>query len=164
MSLAPSVICNLYGLTETDSCDFCLRPADQPHGFGTIGLPTNGVMFRVARDGRAVAPSETGELQSRTPFSMLGYLDNPELTDASFDDEMARCTTVPRCLVGKGRSAIQRGKTGATRPAIIWNAGISSSSPPTIEIRGAVATMASRSMIRPKDCFWRRSISHPNVN
>ena len=43
------------------------------------------VPFRLARDGRAVAAGETGEPQIRTPFGMLGYLDNPGLTDASFD-------------------------------------------------------------------------------
>jgi len=32
---------------------------------------------------------------------------------------MARWTTAPRCRVGIGRAAIQRGKTGAGRPAII---------------------------------------------
>jgi hypothetical protein len=54
-----------------------------------------------------------------------------------FSTDIARCTTAPRCLVGKERSAIQRGKTGAARPAIIWNAGISNNSPPRTEIPGA---------------------------
>ena len=70
--LAPGAIHDLYGLTETGSCDFCLSPAHQPHGFGTIGYPTDRVAFRLARDGRAVAAGETGELQIRTPFGMLG--------------------------------------------------------------------------------------------
>ena len=42
---------------------------------------------RLARNGRAVVAGETGELQIRTPFGMLGYLDNAELTDASFDGD-----------------------------------------------------------------------------
>ncbi len=83
--LAPVEIYDLYGLTETGSCDFCLGPADQPQGFGTIGRPTEGVAFRLARDGRIVAAGEAGELQIRTPFGMSGYLDNPQLTAASFD-------------------------------------------------------------------------------
>src|SRR5262249_35378466 len=61
--LAPGAIHDLYGLTETGSCDFCLIPADQPHGFGTIGRPTDRVVFRLVRDGRMVAAGETGELQ-----------------------------------------------------------------------------------------------------
>src|SRR5262249_21935130 len=30
-----AAIYDLYGLTETGACDFCLAPADQPGGFGT---------------------------------------------------------------------------------------------------------------------------------
>src|SRR5580693_8193851 len=56
--LAPAAIHDLYGLTETGSCDFHLGPAGQPQGFGTIGRPTEHVVFRIA--------SETGELQIRT--------------------------------------------------------------------------------------------------
>ncbi|MGH9806094.1 MAG: class I adenylate-forming enzyme family protein, partial [Terriglobia bacterium] len=72
--LTPAAIHDLYGLTETGSCDFCLGPADQPQGSGTIGVPTERVAFRLARDGRAVAAGEIGELQILTPFGMLGYL------------------------------------------------------------------------------------------
>jgi long-chain acyl-CoA synthetase len=114
--LAPGAIHDLYGLTETGSCDFCLSPAHQPHGFGTIGYPTDRVAFRLARDGRAVAAGETGELQIRTPFGMLGYLDNPELTDASFDGDyfrtgdLARMTTSGYVeLVGRAKDIISRG-------------------------------------------------------
>ena len=38
---SPASIHDLYGLTETGSCDFHLGPADQPQGFGTIGHPTD---------------------------------------------------------------------------------------------------------------------------
>ena len=114
--LAPGAIHDLYGLTETGSCDFCLSPADQPHGFGTIGQPTDRVVFRLVRDGRVVAAGETGELQIRTPFSMLGYLDNPELTDASFDGDYFRTGDLARMtargyveLVGRAKDIISRG-------------------------------------------------------
>jgi len=30
---------DLYGLTETGSCDFVQGPPDQPDGFGSIGAP-----------------------------------------------------------------------------------------------------------------------------
>src|SRR5580704_7480610 len=52
--LAPAAIHDLYGLTETGSCDFHLGSAGQPQGFGTIGYPTERVMFRIAGDGGAV--------------------------------------------------------------------------------------------------------------
>jgi acyl-CoA synthetase (AMP-forming)/AMP-acid ligase II len=114
--LAPAAIHDLYGLTETGSCDFHLGPADQPHSFGTIGHPTERVTFRIARDGAAVAAGETGELQIRTPFGMLGYLDNPALAEASFEGgyfktgDLARLTpdgTV--ALIGRAKDIISRG-------------------------------------------------------
>ena len=114
--LAPAAIHDLYGLTETGSCDFHLGPAGQPHGFGTIGHPTDGVTFRIARDGGAVAAGETGELQIRTPFGMLGYLDGTALTEASFDGgyfktgDLARLTADGAvALVGRAKDIISRG-------------------------------------------------------
>jgi acyl-CoA synthetase (AMP-forming)/AMP-acid ligase II len=114
--LAPAAIHDLYGLTETGSCDFHLGPAGQPHGFGTIGHPTEHVVFRIASDGRAVAAGETGELQIRTPFGMLGYLDGTALTEASFDGgyfktgDLARLTADGAvALIGRGKDIISRG-------------------------------------------------------
>ena len=46
---------------------------------------------------------------------------------------MDRCAIAARCLVGKERVAMRRGKTGAALPAIIWTAGIISSRPAMIE-------------------------------
>jgi long-chain acyl-CoA synthetase len=104
--LAPAIY-DLYGLTETGSCDFCLAPADQPGGLGSIGTPTEGVSYRIAPD---------GELQIRTPFGMLGYLDAPELTQASFADgyfktgDLARRTPEGRvALVGRAKDIVSRG-------------------------------------------------------
>jgi long-chain acyl-CoA synthetase len=106
--LAPAAIHDLYGLTETGSCDFHLGPAGQPQGFGTIGHPTERVMFRIA--------SDTGELQIRTPFGMLGYLDNPALTEASLDGgyfktgDLARLTADGAVvLIGRAKDIISRG-------------------------------------------------------
>jgi acyl-CoA synthetase (AMP-forming)/AMP-acid ligase II len=72
--LAPGTIHDLYGLTETGSCDFCLSPADQPHGFGTIGHPTDRVVFRLARDGRAASLVNFGTSTSRAPFMSASRL------------------------------------------------------------------------------------------
>jgi acyl-CoA synthetase (AMP-forming)/AMP-acid ligase II len=116
MRLAPAAIHDLYGLTETGSCDFHLGPLDQPQGFGTIGHPTDRVTFRIASDGGAVAAGATGELQIRTPFGMLGYLDDPVLTEASFDGgyfktgDLARTTADGAvALIGRAKDIISRG-------------------------------------------------------
>jgi long-chain acyl-CoA synthetase len=116
LRLAPVAIHDLYGLTETGSCDFCLGPADQPQGFGTIGRATERVVFRLVHDGRTVAAGETGELQIRTPFGMSGYLDNPQLTAAAFDGGYFRTGDIARLtaagyveLVGRAKDIISRG-------------------------------------------------------
>jgi len=59
--------------------------------------------------------------------------------------------------------AMRRGKIGVGLPAIIWNAGIMSSRLATIEIPGAIATRASRSMMMPKERVRRLPISQPSV-
>jgi len=102
-----AAIYDLYGLTETGSCDFCLPPSAQPAGFGTIGKSTEGLTFRLGPD---------SELQIRTPYGMLGYLDAPELTQASFADgyfktgDLARLTPAGFVqLIGRAKDIISRG-------------------------------------------------------
>jgi hypothetical protein len=76
---------------------------------------------------------------------------------------MARRATAPRCCVGNGRVAIQRGNMGAGLPAIICNAGITSNSPAIKEMPGVAATTDSISIIRPNDCLCRLPVSHSRV-
>jgi long-chain acyl-CoA synthetase len=106
---SPAAIHDLYGLTETGTCDFCLGPADAPHGFGSIGRATDGVAYRIAAD---------GELQIKSPFGMLGFLDDPALTAASFVDGHYRtgdlaCVTADGFvqLIGRAKEIISRGGT-----------------------------------------------------
>jgi acyl-CoA synthetase (AMP-forming)/AMP-acid ligase II len=108
---------DLYGSTETGSCDFCLRPQHQPEGLGTIGTPTEGVEFRIrAPAAQGPQEGEAGELQVRTPFGMLGYLDQPELTAASYEDGFFRTGDLARldnsgrvALIGRSKEIISRG-------------------------------------------------------
>jgi acyl-CoA synthetase (AMP-forming)/AMP-acid ligase II len=102
-------IFDLYGLTETGTCDFCLAPPDAPHGFGSIGRATPQVQYRIAPD---------GELQIKSPFGMLGFLDAPEQTAASFADGYYRTGDLARetpdglvQLVGRAKEIISRGGT-----------------------------------------------------
>jgi long-chain acyl-CoA synthetase len=88
---------DLYGLTETGSCDFCLPPAGHADGAGTIGRPTEDVAFRLlGEDGRPAPSGAQGELAIATPFGMLGYLDDPGLTAASFSDGYLRSGDLAR--------------------------------------------------------------------
>jgi len=118
LSASPqAALYDLYGSTETGSCDFCLTPQNQPQGFGTIGVPTERVEFRIRplTDQKADT-AEAGELQIRTPFGMLGYLDQPGLTGASREHGYFRTGDLARIdrngrvvLVGRSKEIISRG-------------------------------------------------------
>ena len=67
---APAELIDIYGLTETSTCDFFLMPVDAGRYAGCIGRPSPGVRFRIADD---------GELWLSSPYLMSGYLDEPDL-------------------------------------------------------------------------------------
>ena len=76
----PAELFDIYGLTETSTCDFFLMPADAERYAGCIGRPSPGVRFHiVGDDGQPVPTGEIGELNISSPFLMSGYLDQPEL-------------------------------------------------------------------------------------
>lgn len=98
---------DLFGLTETGTCDFHCGPAEQPQGFGTIGRATERIAFRIAA---------SGELRIRSPFGMLGYLDDPALTAASFEDGFFKTGDLARvdecgyvALIGRAKDIVSRG-------------------------------------------------------
>jgi long-chain acyl-CoA synthetase len=115
-ALPQAGIYDLYGLTETGSCDFCMPPAEHVDGAGSIGRPTEQVVFRlISEDGRSVAGGQ-GELAIRTPFGMLGYLDDPALTSGSFSEGYLRTGDLARLrpdgrveIVGRLKDIISRG-------------------------------------------------------
>ena len=77
---APAPLIDIYGLTETSTCDFFLMPDESVRYAGCIGRPSPGVRYRItADDGTAVETGEIGELQVSSPFLMSGYLDEPQL-------------------------------------------------------------------------------------
>jgi len=85
---------DIYGLTETGSCDFFVRPADYATAAGSIGKPGAGIEFRL--------DPGNGELQIKTPTVMRGYLDAPEATAAAFADGWFRTGDLARvCADGR---------------------------------------------------------------
>jgi long-chain acyl-CoA synthetase len=68
---APAHLIDIYGLTETSTCDFFLMPGDVPRYAGCIGRPSPGVRYRIVGD--------DGELHIASPYLMSGYLDEPSL-------------------------------------------------------------------------------------
>jgi long-chain acyl-CoA synthetase len=110
-------IYDLYGLSETGSCDFCLPPSEFAAGIGTIGTPTEQVTYRIVDENGAPAkPDGPGELLIKTPFGMLGYLDDPALSAASYVDGFLRTGDQARLrsdgrveIVGRLKDIISRG-------------------------------------------------------
>ncbi len=77
----PAELIDIYGLTETSTCDFFLMAHEAERYAGCIGRPSPGVRFRILdNDGNAVPQGELGELNISSPFLMSGYLDEPALT------------------------------------------------------------------------------------
>ncbi|MFM0337149.1 class I adenylate-forming enzyme family protein [Paraburkholderia fungorum] len=76
---------NIFGLTETSTCDFFQFPNYRRARPLSLGLPSSHVDFRVVDETMTpVSAGAIGELQIRSPYLMRGYLDEPELTTAAF--------------------------------------------------------------------------------
>lgn len=82
----------LYGSTEAGIVTN-LRPADMRRKPGSVGHPWFMTEIRVVDEaGNPVPAGEPGELFSRSPFLMNGYLDDPEATAAcTTDDGFVTC-------------------------------------------------------------------------
>jgi long-chain acyl-CoA synthetase len=116
-SLVPGLaLDDIYGLTETSTCDFHLPDAEQDRFPGTIGRPSRGVEFAIHDDdGRPLPPRVAGELVLRTPFIMKGSLDAPDLTSAAFRGAWFRTGDLAEALpqgivrlVGRSKELILR--------------------------------------------------------
>jgi long-chain acyl-CoA synthetase len=108
-SMPNTQVIDIFGLTETCSCDFFLAAHERAQLAGTIGRPGPGVQFRITDDqGRELPVAAIGELQIRTPFIMNGYLDEPDMTRGAFADGFFRTGDLARrradgCLELAGR-------------------------------------------------------------
>lgn len=77
----------LYGSTESGIITN-LRPVDMLRKPGSVGQPWYLTEVRVIDDnGDEVGPGGTGELYSRSPYLMRGYLKNPTATAACTTDD-----------------------------------------------------------------------------
>lgn len=107
---------DLFGLTETGSCDFVALHKGRPSAEGTIGRPTEGIDYRIRRLPELALPAGVGELQIRSPALMSGYLDDPGQTAAVFDDGYFKTGDLVRertdglvQLVGRSKDIVSRG-------------------------------------------------------
>ena len=79
-----------FGISEGSGA-VSFNPVDRPGRPGTVGLPMEGIEFRlVTTEGVEVPEGDTetaGELRMRGDVMMSGYLGLPEATAAAFDDD-----------------------------------------------------------------------------
>src|SRR5581483_864017 len=76
-----------WGMTETGPSGLVLGADRIMDKAGSVGLPVMHLEARIVdRDGRDVAPGETGELWVRGPSVTTGYWNRPEATAESFTD------------------------------------------------------------------------------
>lgn len=101
-------IADLYGLTETNGCDFFNEGDLFAEQLGTLGEAAPGQAARI--------DPETGELLIRTPYLMRGYLDRPDLTEAALAEGWLRTGDMAEIapsgavrLVGRLKELINRG-------------------------------------------------------
>ena len=125
---ANSALIDIYGLTETATCDFFAFPADFARHPGCIGRPSPQVQFRIVdadadadAEAKAVAPGDIGELQIRSPYLMQGYLDDPAQTAAAYHDGWFKTGDIGRVLggqvvelMGRQKEVISRGGNKVT--------------------------------------------------
>jgi long-chain acyl-CoA synthetase len=119
---AGSELIDIYGLTETSTCDFFAFPSDAAAATGSIGRPAPQVQYRIVdAQGCAVDGPASGELQLRSKTLMAGYLDAPALTVASCQDgwfktgDLARQREGGRVeLMGRLKELISRGGNKVT--------------------------------------------------
>ncbi|SAK83209.1 feruloyl-CoA synthetase [Caballeronia calidae] len=113
---------NIFGLTETSTCDFFQFPRDRQANPHSLGLPSSNVRFRVVDElGAPCGQGVIGELQITSPFLMSGYLDEPGLTQAAFSDgwfrtgDLAQRETDGQVrLMGRSKELISRGGNKVT--------------------------------------------------
>lgn len=113
---------DIYGLTETSTCDFFAFPPEAAAHPGCIGRPSPNVAYRIVdADGHRVATGSIGELQLRSPYLMSGYLDAPALTAAAYCDGWFRTGDLAREvgdavveLMGRSKEIISRGGNKVT--------------------------------------------------
>ncbi|NBP38745.1 MAG: long-chain fatty acid--CoA ligase [Betaproteobacteria bacterium] len=120
--IAPARLIDIYGLTETCTCDFFLMPEDYPGHPDSIGKAAPGVRFRIL-DANAMpcGPLEVGELQIHSPFLMSGYLGDSALSAATLQDGWLRTGDLALSdhngfvkIMGRSKEVISRGANKIT--------------------------------------------------
>ncbi len=108
---------DIYGSTETASCDFFSFPNIFSKYPGSIGKPSGGVAYRIVdSSNKAVQAGKEGELQIFSPYLMNGYLGDAELTQKAFSGAWFKTGDIAKEvgpsvveLMGRSKELISRG-------------------------------------------------------
>lgn len=78
-----------YGMTETSPATHISPVDDETDKFGSVGFLVSGTECRLVNTetGKDAEPGGDGEIWIRGPQVMLGYLNNPEATASTLDDD-----------------------------------------------------------------------------
>jgi long-chain acyl-CoA synthetase len=117
-----SKLIDIYGSTETASCDFFSFPENFSEYPGSIGGPSGGVKFRIVDESdKSVERGMEGGLQIYSPYLMKGYLGDPELTKTAFSGEWFKTGDIAKEvapsvleLMGRSKDLISRGGNKVT--------------------------------------------------
>jgi len=112
-----SQLIDIYGSTETASCDFFSFPETFSLFPGSIGSPSGGVSYRIVdAKNELVQAGMEGELQISSAYVMKGYLDDSELTTKAFSGKWFKTGDIARevgpkvlQLMGRSKELISRG-------------------------------------------------------
>ena len=108
---------DIYGSTETASCDFFSFPNTFSQYPGAIGKPSGGVTYRIVDAGNeSVQAGVEGELQICSPYLMNCYLGEDELTQKAFSGPWFKTGDIAKEvgpsvveLMGRSKELISRG-------------------------------------------------------
>ena len=101
-SFSNTALIDIYGLTETATCDFFAFPSDYARYPGSIGRPSPNVRFRIVdAEDQPVDAGTVGELQIRSPYLMQGYLDDSALTTAAYCEGWFKTGDLGRVVDGQ---------------------------------------------------------------
>lgn len=117
-----SELIDIYGSTETASCDFFSFPENFSKFPGSIGSPSGSVEFRIVDSlDSPVKQGEEGDLQIFSPYLMKGYLGDLELTKKAFSGKWFKTGDIAKEvalsiveLMGRSKELISRGGNKVT--------------------------------------------------